>query len=124
MQLQKSYRLGIRPDIATSDQVLNYCYVAPGWNNLITELLKDLDSSEYNWDCCILQVKEKFGTLRFYVGAADNKTWERIQQAEHDSAKICMHCGEPGRVYYDGWMAALCPKHAAEEGRDSDLEDF
>jgi len=39
------------------------------------------------------QVKEKFGTLRFYVDGADENIRRWIQYTEYLSAHICEECG-------------------------------
>ncbi|MDE2259969.1 MAG: hypothetical protein KGK17_06575 [Betaproteobacteria bacterium] len=78
-----------------------------------------------------LQVKEKFGTLRFYVSMDDSSehryTLEQfgqmkslrpvagiesvqalISEAEEKSATICEHCGAPGTFRQGGWCRTLC----------------
>ena len=56
-----------------------------------------------------VQVKEKFGGLRFYVGAADEEVNGMIRMAESMSYKICEECGCPGRPSKEGWIRTLCP---------------
>lgn len=70
-----------------------------------------------------VQVKEKFGTLRFYTNAADDYVHGLISMAESMSARTCEECGSPGETYYDGWHVTLCEKHASEQGRSHDIED-
>jgi len=59
----------------------------------------------------ILQVKEKFGGLRVYVGAADPALLQAIERAEQQSHTICEVCGAdhaattPGA---DGWLRTRC----------------
>jgi len=57
------------------------------------------------------QVKEKFGTLRFYVNGGDDTTRGMIQMAEAMSACTCEDCGAPGTTGGHGWIRTLCPKH-------------
>jgi len=66
------------------------------------------------------QIKEKFGTLRFYWDGsmslqARAKVEEAIDLAEARSARTCEVCGEPGRLYGPGWLTTRCTAHA--EGR-------
>lgn len=70
------------------------------------------------------QVKEKFGTLRFYsIGGADY-TQGLIDMAEGLSSRTCEVCGAPGRQTVDGrWILTLCPVHAQEKGRTTAGED-
>ena len=63
-----------------------------------------------------VQVKEKFGGLRFYVHGASNKHWDYISFAESMSYRTCEQCGAVGKTYTDGWHRTLCDIHAAMEG--------
>ena len=63
-----------------------------------------------------VQVKEKFGGLRFYVHGAYNKHWDYISFAESMSYRTCEQCGAVGKTYTDGWHRTLCDIHAAMEG--------
>jgi len=67
-----------------------------GWRPLVGKLYDDLIA--LGWDGEVLQVKEKFGGLRFYVGEASDAVHDRIEVAEITSEKICQVCGEPGDV--------------------------
>lgn len=61
-----------------------------------------------------VQVKEKFGTLRFYVDGGDDCTRGMIRIAEAMSGVMCEECGAPGRSTTSGWIQTLCEKHAEE----------
>lgn len=89
---------------ATPEQI--YTCVGPGWHSLLERLLKDLES--LGWDGTVMQVKEKFGGLRFYIGDASDAVRERIAQAEHESYATCEKCGELGGPTKDGWIRVLC----------------
>jgi len=65
-----------------------------------------------------VQVKEKFGGLRFYVQAATDKHYSYISFAESMSYRTCEDCGAPGKTYTDGWHRTLCDIHAAMDGRE------
>ena len=65
-----------------------------------------------------VQVKEKFGGLRFYVDRATEKHYDYINFAENMSYRTCEVCGSPGKVYTDGWHQVLCDTHAKEDGRE------
>jgi len=86
-----------------------------GWYNLIDALCSLLD-----WDPktggklenppVATQVKEKFGTLRFYVSGANEQQHNYITAFEHMSGKICETCGTTVGVYFTkGWIKATCP---------------
>ena len=67
-----------------------------GWFDLIYKLSKDL--SENHPECRAIQVKEKFGGLRFYVNGVSEAGWDLIDKAEEESYHTCEQClrnGEP-----------------------------
>ena len=69
-----------------------------------------------------VQVKEKFGGLRFYVQAATDKHYQYITFAESMSYRTCESCGAPGKTYTNGWHTTLCDIHAAMMGKDEEYE--
>ena len=69
-----------------------------------------------------VQVKEKFGGLRFYVQAATDKHYNYITFAESMSYHTCEECGALGKTYTDGWHKTLCDIHAEMEGREENYE--
>lgn len=58
----------------------------------------------------VTQVKEKFGTLRFYTNGAPKESYDRIREAEKLSSETCEECGEPGKILNDGWVSVRCNK--------------
>jgi hypothetical protein len=58
------------------------------------------------------QVKEKYGTLRFYTSGGDSMTNGMIQMAEAMSARICEKCGKPGHLRGEMWVYTACDEHA------------
>lgn len=80
--------------------------VGPGWYPLIKELIEDLIA--LGWDKQVTQVKEKYGTLRFYINGGTDEIHDRIEKAEADSAHICEETGKPGKLRKDlGWIRTL-----------------
>jgi hypothetical protein len=69
-----------------------------------------------------VQVKEKFGGLRFYVQAATDKHYNYISFAESMSYRTCESCGADGKTYTDGWHTTLCDIHAAMAGKEEEYE--
>lgn len=61
-----------------------------------------------------VQVKEKFGTLRFYYEGGDEYIRGLVTMAEAMSAYTCEVCGAPGEARGGGWIQTLCDEHAAE----------
>jgi len=54
------------------------------------------------------QVKEKYGTLRFYMDLPTDEMFSLIDEAEEQSAHTCEVCGKPGEERYGGWVSTLC----------------
>lgn len=76
-----------------------------GWFELLKELSEKIESQ----DVVASQVKEKFGTLRFYLrGGATDEVWDLIDEAEKKSEKICEVCGKPGSLRGKSWVQTLC----------------
>lgn len=81
--------------------------IGPGWSDILYDLHKKL--LEENPDYVIHQVKEKFGTLRYYVGKMTAQGHIYIAEAENLSAVTCEECGRPGKIWGSkGWIRTLC----------------
>ena len=59
-----------------------------------------------------VQVKEKYGTLRFYVNGGDSHTDGMITMAEAMSAVTCEVCGNVGKRRGESWIYTSCDRHA------------
>lgn len=100
-----------------------------GWYDLIHELARDIQSyvdhqeESYSWkvergdakeedrpdyQVRAVQVKQKFGGLRFYINGGNDYIDGMITFAESMSMKICEHCGNPGRTCGKGWIYTFC----------------
>lgn len=64
-----------------------------------------------------MQVKEKFGGLRFYMNYYVEEIEELINEAEEKSYKTCERCGAPGKSREGGWIITLCDKCEEERSR-------
>lgn len=89
----------------------------PGWRSLIEPLVKRCEEE----GAVILQVKEKFGQLRFYASAKEGsraavskELWEAIDAAEKASGQLCERCGAPGHLREElSWVQTLCEECVA-----------
>jgi RNA polymerase-binding transcription factor DksA len=64
----------------------------------------------------VVQAKEKFGGLRFYITSAPQEVHDLIHKAEEESYHICEECGKKGTLRKDlGWWLVLCEKHYKEK---------
>lgn len=96
-----------------------------GWWPLI-EKLSEIIQHHINWqkkqgrDCSqvtVDQVKEKFGTLRFYYTGGDEFIDGAVSLAESMTGILCEECGGLGKTRGDGWVRTLCDKHEEERQR-------
>lgn len=61
-----------------------------------------------------VQVKEKFGGLRFYYDGGDDAIDGMVRMAESWAANTCETCGESGTIRHGGWIRTLCDRHEEE----------
>ena len=86
-----------------------------GWywllDHLCSQLQWDIDHNKYP-QLEAVQVKEKFGGLRFYVSGSNEKQESMIDFAEFLSQSICEKCGSTKEVTRTkgGWIKSLCKK--------------
>ena len=69
------------------------------------------------------QVKEKFGTLRFYYTGGDDKVRGMVSMAESMSGVTCEECGNPGTTSIGGYIRTLCKEHGGTDF-DTDEDDL
>lgn len=69
-----------------------------------------------------VQVKEKFGTLRFYYEGGDEYVSGIVAMAESMSGRICEECGAEGKQRGGGWIQTLCDAHAKAAGKIDEEE--
>lgn len=94
-----------------------------GWYNIIDKLCDNIQShiDWYNRDgekvpqLVAVQVKEKFGTLRFYTNPTTDYFRGLIDMAEAMSEITCEVCGTPGKRRGGGWIKTLCDEHAKKD---------
>lgn len=93
-----------------------------GWFNLIdtlcSYLMKMQERAKNEKPIRVVQVKEKFGMLRFYVSGVPkssdatsdvlNPFFSVIHFTESLSSQICEKCGNAGTLREGGWWRTLC----------------
>jgi hypothetical protein len=94
-----------------------------GWFEILWRLCEDLEPLVAGHEFKVLQVKEKFGGLRFYVrfdglrlSHADDAISRRIGAAMEESFHTCEVCGKPGELREARWIRTLCDEHASGHG--------
>jgi hypothetical protein len=117
--------------------------IEPGWLDIVERLCADIDAivpENEKEHLLVVQIKEKFGTLRFYLDVAPpridiispsgvvsgsmplsqkrHRAWLEqvdalVRAAEQESSKRCLFCGAPGKLRTDQpWIVTACDEHA------------
>jgi hypothetical protein len=93
-----------------------------GWYDIIDSLCNNIQH-HIDWQekmgksvpqVVATQIKEKFGTLRFYYEGGDDYISGLVSMAESWSAVACEECGVPGTQNNQGWIKTLCETHRRE----------
>ena len=102
-----------------------------GWFNILDQLMGNIqhhiDWNNKNFEkgykqykqvpqVTLDQVKEKFGTLRFYYSGGDDEISGMVRMAESMSGVTCEGCGNPGERRGGGWVHTYCTP--CEEARE------
>ena len=94
--------------------------VGTGWHPIIDSLHDNLGTLLGDYD--VLQIKEQYGGLRYYLlldfrveSKSRVQALHAIGDAERQSLLTCEACGEDGDTqYHGGWYKTLCQKHHEE----------
>ncbi len=65
-----------------------------------------------------VQVKEKFGGLRFYYDGGDAEISGMVRMAESWAANTCETCGNQGKLRGGNWLYTACDEHTKPEHRN------
>ncbi len=89
-----------------------------GWFSIIDNLSQKLEnlinennSEEEDFFSYAIQVKEKYGSLRFYMSYATEEMFKLIDIAEKESKNTCEVCGKFGKLNDGPWYQTLCSEH-------------
>lgn len=97
-----------------------------GWFNIIDQLMDNIQhhidwrnrKGEVVLQVTVDQVKEKFGTLRFYYTGGDDYVRGLVSMAESMSGVTCESCGNPGKSTGGGWIKTVCEAHSGRKNND------
>jgi hypothetical protein len=122
IELMEAHPNLFHPSQAHPERVNGYPACGDGWRDLLERACDRIESALAEGGAFnVFQIKEKFGTLRFYWDGevspeTRSRTDEAIALAEARSACTCETCGEPGRLYQiAGWYKTACNAHADVE---------
>lgn len=91
-----------------------------GWFDLLLDTSIKLENQikqfppEVRQDIVASQVKEKYGTLRFYISYYTEELDEIIDAAEKKSACVCETCGKQGTIRGHSWLYCACDEHTLD----------
>jgi hypothetical protein len=104
------------------EAAVGYPTCEQGWRDLLERACDRIEAALVAGGAFrVLEIKAKFGTLRFYWSgdlpdAAKAKVEEAMDLAVARSACTCEICGAEGRLYSRGdWLATACAQHASGE---------
>jgi len=96
-----------------------------GWRKafgeqMVEEISNILKKVDYERDYRIVQIKEKWGGLRWYDNGAPAEIYDElhdcINKYEEMSYTICIECGVPADGQTRGWINPLCNACADKRG--------
>jgi hypothetical protein len=105
-----------------------------GWFNILDQLMGNIQhhidwqnkKGEVVAQVTLDQVKEKFGTLRFYYTGGDDYIRGMVTMAEAMSGVVCEECSAPAKTHGPGWIRTICDP--CEQQRNAkqlrDLADY
>lgn len=123
----------------TGEVIKNYDYsftelddMPDGWRiafgeQFCADIQHELDKlkPEVAADFRVLQIKEKFGQLRFYTNWVTEGIDEIIRQYENLSEHTCIECGAPATKVSTDWISPWCDKCAGKiHDNVVDIDEF
>lgn len=84
-----------------------------GWRiafgeQMCADIMKALEKDPHADEYRILQIKEKFGELRWYDSHCTPEINKIIKHYTELSQKICINCGKPAVWNSIGWVSPYC----------------
>ena len=115
-EIMKKYKF-FKPELGVQHTLMCFGFeCGKGWNPLLVNLFDEIQKLNPSDEFEIVQVKEKFGTLRVYTEGSsgeviDNQIDKLIEEAELKASKTCEHCGSDGEMNgQGGWYRTICTK--------------
>jgi hypothetical protein len=101
-----------------------------GWYNILNQLMGNIQhhidwknrNGEVVPQVTLDQVKEKFGTLRFYYSGGDDYISGMVAMAEAMSGVTCEGCGNIGERKGGGWVHTYC--EPCETKRENERAEY
>lgn len=78
---------------------------------MLDELKAQLKKEKMLYKYRIMQIKEKYGDLRWYDAGSSDEVFNIIQKYSDISYHTCITCGRPADYITSGYILPLCKKH-------------
>ena len=102
-----------------------------GWRNAFgLQMMEELRAGlleggeKYLEEYRIEQVKEKFGSLRWYSNFDTKGTSVVVRKYEEISERTCIHCGKPATWISQGWICPFCDDCIGDKDRAWPIEEY
>ena len=105
-----------------------------GWFNILDQLMGNIQhhidwknkKEEVVAQVTLDQIKEKFGTLRFYYTGGDDEISGMVRMAESMSGVTCEECSAPAKPHGPGWIRTICEpcEQAREVKRAKEMAEY
>jgi len=91
----------------------------PGWHHLVAQCHIELMMMDPNYE--VYQIKEKFGSLRYYFGTKSSdikevEMWKIAEKYELLSQKVCELTGKPGKLMFQLGLYKTLAEEYTKEG--------
>ena len=90
-----------------------------GWRKafgeqMCQEIMDELKANGMVDEYRVIQIKEKYGMLRWYDNGFTKNGYDIISKYEDTSKRICIACGKPATLISIGWISPWCDECAEE----------
>ena len=122
LRYNRALTRALNGDIAALEKRYTLNGVISDWNRL--RMQNDITNKKFRMvpeapsQVVAVQVKEKFGGLRFYYDGGDEHISGMVTMAESWAASTCEVCGNPGKYRGKQWFYTACDEHTSEKDRE------
>lgn len=90
--------------------------VPEGWSEVLKEGFDKMFS--LGWGGEIIQIKEKFGSLRLYLSDVTDDITKVKEDMEKKTRQVCCVCGSVRTKTSSGWVLHYCDKHFPKDNKE------
>ena len=92
-------------------------FMPDGWREafglqMCEEIAQVLKKADYLYKYRIVDIKEKYGSLRWYDAGAPDEIYDELEKViekyERISSRTCIRCGRPATLISRGWICPYC----------------